>query len=66
MDIQQDEPRSRSDEAGRGPRRLAIGRAGGDFAFASDLLEKRRQLAGIEMTLATDIEGLDDAGAKAA
>ncbi|MBY5766692.1 hypothetical protein HFO06_26940 [Rhizobium leguminosarum] len=42
-----------------------IGRAGGEFAFASDLVEKRRQLAGIEVALVTDIEGLDDAGAKA-
>ncbi|WP_454858205.1 DEAD/DEAH box helicase family protein [Rhizobium binxianense] len=49
-------------------RRLASyqARDGGEFAFAKELTEKRRQLSEIDKALATDIEGLDGAAAKAA
>ena len=40
-------------------RRLAAyrSREDGEFAFAADLAEKRRQLAEVEKALATDVEG---------
>jgi hypothetical protein len=40
-------------------RRLASyrSREDGEFAFAADLAEKRRQLAEVEKALATDVEG---------
>ncbi|MBP2449808.1 DEAD/DEAH box helicase family protein [Rhizobium leguminosarum] len=34
-------------------------REGAEFAFASELTEKQRQLADVEMALAADIEGMD-------
>ncbi|MFK0333867.1 DEAD/DEAH box helicase family protein [Rhizobium sp. NPDC090275] len=49
-------------------RRLASyqARDGGEFAFANELTEKRRQLTEIDKALAADIEGLDGVAAKAA
>ena len=49
-------------------RRLAAyqSREGADFAFAAELVEKRRELAKIEKALAADIEGLGEATAIAA
>ncbi|GLR87643.1 helicase-related protein [Bradyrhizobium iriomotense] len=41
-------------------------REGGDFAFAGELAEKRRQLVDVEKTLAADIEGAAEARAIAA
>ena len=44
-------------------RRLASyrSREGGDFAFAGELAEKRRQLAEVETALACDVEGSGEA-----
>ena len=49
-------------------RRLASyqARGEGEFAFASDLAEKRRLLAEVDVALATDIDGIGAAGAIAA
>ncbi len=65
FDQEQERMRQRLAEARR---RLASyqAREGGEFTFANELTEKRRQLAEIDKALAADIEGLDDAGAKAA
>jgi hypothetical protein len=51
-----------------GRRRLAAyqSREGGDFAFAGEVTEKRRQLAEIEEALAADIENTAEARAIAA
>ncbi|MBB3933696.1 N12 class adenine-specific DNA methylase/adenine-specific DNA methylase [Kaistia hirudinis] len=49
-------------------RRLAsyCSRQGGNFAFAGELTDKRRQLAEIEAALATDVEGLRGDGERQA
>ena len=63
---EQERHRQRLADAGR---RLASYRSrddGGDFAFAGELAEKRRQLAEIEASLATDIDGAGDVEAIAA
>ncbi|WP_037155763.1 DEAD/DEAH box helicase family protein [Rhizobium freirei] len=62
---EQGRQRQRLEEARR---RLASYRSrdGGEFSFASELAEKRRQLADVEKALAKDVEGADGAISMAA
>ncbi|UWU25997.1 DEAD/DEAH box helicase family protein (plasmid) [Rhizobium sp. CB3060] len=62
---EQDRHRQRLDDAHR---RLSSyrSREGGEFAFVSDLAEKRRQLSDVEKALAKDVEGAEGAIAIAA
>lgn len=65
LDEEQDRARHRLAEA---ERRLSAyrSREGGTFAFSEELLDKRRQLAEVEKSLAQDINGVTPEEARAA